>query len=127
MFKRFFGWIKKIFGKKEPEEEEITEEIPTVQEDSIEETERVYIEEFSPDVFEASEEDKLLVEEEKDLERQVLELKKTREVGQNIDAVLSQLSPGEDIFAVLGADDFVEKQNLQHSTSDSSMLIFCLT
>ncbi len=105
MFKRFFGWIKKVFRKVKIEPETPIEDISTTEEDEVVD-ETIYMEEYSPDIFAVTEGDQPLFDEEKDLERQVIELKKTKEVTQSVDDILNQISSEEDIFQVLGADDF---------------------
>ncbi len=105
MFKRFFGWIKRVFKKEEIEPDTPIEDIITTEDDKVTD-ENVYMEEYSPDIFAVVEEDQPLFDEEKDLERQVIELKKTKEATKSVDDMLNQVTSEEDIFKVLGADDF---------------------
>jgi len=100
VFKRFFAWLRKIFRRRK--QEVVVEEIP-VEVDVIEE-DVVDIEEYSPDVFETEEAE--LFEEQKELEQQVRDLKKTKEDALSIGEILDQISSEEDIFQALGADDF---------------------
>jgi len=102
LFKRLFKWLRNLFTRK-PEEEEIPE---IIEEEVILEEDTIGIEEYSPDIFEVGEEDQSLFEEEKDLERQVRELKKDKEAIESVDELLDKLSPGEDIFKILGSGDF---------------------
>ncbi|HUU79581.1 MAG TPA: DEAD/DEAH box helicase family protein [candidate division Zixibacteria bacterium] len=106
MFKRIFNWFRNIFSKKKPEEQ-IQEDSTIVEEieDSESKLDRTYIEEYSPDVFKA-EEDQTLVDEAEYFERQVIELKKSKEGIDSPDSLLDQLSPGEDIFKILRTEDF---------------------
>ncbi|MCK5184310.1 MAG: hypothetical protein KAQ95_08390, partial [Candidatus Heimdallarchaeota archaeon] len=98
MFKRFFAWLRKIFGRKK--QEVVIEEAPVevVKEDVID------ITEYSPDVFEVEEGE--LFGEQQELEQQVRDLKKTKEDALSIGEILDHLSSEEDIFQALGADDF---------------------
>jgi len=102
MFKRFFAWLRRLFRRRE-KPEVIEEEIITTTETPSEET--VQIEEYSPDIF-SLEEDIELYEEEKDLESQVRELKKDKEIAASTSDILEQIDTSKDIFATLGADDF---------------------
>ncbi|MHA1154513.1 MAG: DEAD/DEAH box helicase [Candidatus Heimdallarchaeota archaeon] len=103
MFKRLFGWIKKIFRREEIEPKTPIDDVSTTEEV---EDETVYMEEYSPDIFAVTEGDQPLFDEEKDLERQVIELKKAKEEAQSVDDILDQISSDGDIFQALGADDF---------------------
>ena len=104
MFKRILNWFRRVFGRKKPEE--IIEEDTSLIEEITTEEDSVYIEQYSPDVFEVGEEDQPLVEEERDLERHVIELKKSKDLTESPDRILDQLSPEGDIFEALGAEDF---------------------
>ncbi|MCG3253393.1 MAG: DEAD/DEAH box helicase family protein [Candidatus Heimdallarchaeota archaeon] len=100
MFKRFFNWLRKIFGRKK--QEVVVEEAPV--ESEVVDEDAVDIIEYSPDIFEIEEEE--LFEEQQELEQQVRELKKTKEEALSIGEILDHLSSEEDIFQALGADDF---------------------
>ncbi|MBD3191730.1 MAG: DEAD/DEAH box helicase [Candidatus Heimdallarchaeota archaeon] len=117
MFKRIITWFLNLFRKKEKKEEKVQKEIPSSQSVSqageVEEEQKVTTEttieeiaEYSPDIFEVEEEDLSLFEEEKDLERQIRELKRTKEEMQTAEQILDQLSSGGDIFESLGNDQF---------------------
>lgn len=106
MFKRLFKWIKKVFRKERIEPERPIEVITTSDEAKEFEDETVYMEEYSPDIFAVAEEDQPLFDEEKDLERQVIELKKTKGAAKSVDDMLNQITSERDIFQALGADDF---------------------
>ncbi|MCK5299327.1 MAG: hypothetical protein KAJ76_10495, partial [Candidatus Heimdallarchaeota archaeon] len=84
MFKRFFAWLRKIFGRKK--QEVVIEEAPVevVKEDVID------ITEYSPDVFEVEEGE--LFGEQQELEQQVRDLKKTKEDALSIGEILDHLS-----------------------------------
>jgi len=105
MCKRFFAWLKRLFRRRKKQEvEEIIVEEPIIEQEIIEE--EISIEEYSPDIFQVQEEDNELFEEEKDLERQLRELKKDKEATQSVDEILDKISIDKDIFEALGADDF---------------------
>ena len=105
MFKRLFGWLKKLFGREEEEVEPAIEDTtPDLVVDS--EQEPIYMEEYSPDIFAIEEEDQPLFEEEKDLERQVIELKRSKDATQSAGEILDQIASEEDIFQTLGEGDF---------------------
>ncbi|NHK32148.1 MAG: DEAD/DEAH box helicase [Asgard group archaeon] len=105
MFKRFFVWLRRIFRRKKKKEEgEVLVEEPIVELEVAEED--IGIEEYSPDVFQVKEEDSELFEEEKDLERQLIEMKRDKEAVQSVDEILDKISSESDIFEALGADDF---------------------
>ena len=99
MFKRFFRWLRKIFGRKK--QEVVVEEAP-VEVEVVKDGADII--EYSPDVFEVEEEE--LFEEQQELEQQVRDLKKTKEDALSIGEILDHLSSEEDIFQALGADDF---------------------
>lgn len=105
MCKRFFAWLKRLFRRRKKQEvEEVVVEEPIIIQETIEE--EIAIEEYSPDIFQIEDEDSELFEEEKDLERQLRELKKDREATQSVDEILDKISSEKDIFEALGADDF---------------------
>lgn len=105
MFKRLFGWIKRIFRREKTEPETQIEDI-TSTENGVVEDETIYMEEYSPDIFAVTEGDQPLFDEERDLERQVIELKRTKGVTQSVDDMLDKITSEGDIFQILGADDF---------------------
>jgi hypothetical protein len=105
MFKRFFAWLRRIFRRKRKKEEgEVLVEESIVEQEVIEED--IGIEEYSPDIFQVVEEDTELFEEEKDLERQLIEMKRDKETTQSVGEILDKISSESDIFEALGADDF---------------------
>ncbi|NHJ87141.1 MAG: DEAD/DEAH box helicase [Asgard group archaeon] len=103
MFRRFLNWLKNLF-RREKEEPPIVIEQP-IEVEVVEEETDLEIEEYSPDIFHVQD-DQSLFDEEKDLERHLRELKRSREIEQNVNDILDEIEEKENIFEALGAEDF---------------------
>ncbi|MEA2071329.1 MAG: DEAD/DEAH box helicase family protein, partial [Asgard group archaeon] len=109
MCRRFFQWLINLFRRKpKPELKEVKKEVVKEEEPatSVDEVDRITIEEYSPDVFEYEEDDQSLIKEEKNLERQILEIKKDKAQDHPFFEILRKVESQEDIFRSLANEEF---------------------